>query len=128
MKRALAGPGRTQAEPQPISAIIAPYSPWGENAGTADRTLPESSARKLAPEGPSRLPSGERARRPAWHHRLEAEILPAARRFPAPEFNRVDVQTLFQIAERDAYRLLKRLGARAAGDALLVSRDVLIAR
>ena len=68
------------------------------------------------------------ARRPAWHDRLEAEILPAARRFPAPELNRVDLQTLFQTAERDAYRLLQRFGARAAGDTLLVSRDVLVAR
>ena len=70
----------------------------------------------------------EMARRPAWHHRLAAEIPPAARRFPAPELNRVDPRTLFQTAERDAYRLLRRLGARAAGDTLLVSRDVLVAR
>jgi hypothetical protein len=58
------------------------------------------------------------ARRPAWYDRLDAEILPAARRFPAPELNRVDLETLFQTAERDAYRLLQRLGARAAGDTL----------
>jgi hypothetical protein len=56
------------------------------------------------------------------------ERWPAARRFPAPELNRVDLETLFQTAERDAYRLLKRFGARAAGDTLLVSRDVLVAR
>ena len=44
------------------------------------------------------------ARRPAWYDRLEAEILPAARRFPALTSNTVYRGTLEEFAElRERY-------------------------
>ena len=89
---------RRQAERQPIRAVIVRYSPWGENDGTADRTLPESLRRKALPGYPP-----EMARRPD----------PAPRHDIGHRLSR-HARTIFKVPRRTAIRLLREFGGPAA--------------
>jgi hypothetical protein len=65
------------------------------------------------------------ARSPEWFERLP-DILQRASEAPVPSFGQREIEALFGVSRRDAFRLLNKFGARAAGEALSVSREDLV--
>jgi hypothetical protein len=67
------------------------------------------------------------ARSPEWFERLP-DIQNRVARAEVPAFGHREIEALFGVSRRDAFRLLHKFGAREAGDALAVSREDLIAQ
>jgi len=67
------------------------------------------------------------ARHPDWFGRLDA-IEETARQSSAEWLGRNEVQSLFGVSERDAIRLLHKLGAEDQANALFVGRAALLAQ
>ena len=66
-------------------------------------------------------------RKTEWTTRLEP-ALEQLRTVPSPWVDRAALARLLAVSPRQALRIMHRLGAGAAGEALLISRDDLIAR
>ena len=65
------------------------------------------------------------ARSPEWFERLP-DILKKASEAQVASFGQREIEALFGVSRRDAFRLLHKFGAREAGDALLLSRQDLV--
>jgi hypothetical protein len=67
------------------------------------------------------------ARSPEWFERLP-DILKSAAQAEVPTFGHREIEALFGVSRRDAFRLLHKFGASEAGDALSISRENLVAQ